>query len=239
MNSLSAEYIEGAIILISAVAILTLVWFLITKNNKKTIKEYNIKHKTNFKTYYEFRNHLEKLRLQKEEREQPKTEGRAFSEASMVFYFIEGLKKFAVFEGRASRKEFWHFYGALLVCGAASIAIDINIFNIPFDEGWGPAYIVTSIILFIPTLSIGARRLHDVGKSGWWQLISLTGIGVILLIAWWASKSVSVSYSKKIKTEKTSSKSKLAEELKELKELYNDGTLSKKEFTKAKNKLLK
>ena len=236
MNSLSAEYIEGAIILISAVAILTLVWFLITKNNKKTIKEYNIKHKTNFKTYYEFRNHLEKLRLQKEEREQPKTEGRAFSEASMVFYFIEGLKKFAVFEGRASRAEFWNFYCLMLILVFLSIKLDVHLFDVP--EGWGPAYIVTSITLFIPTLSIGARRLHDVGKSGWWQLISLTGIGVILLIAWWASKPISGSYSKKIKTEKTSSKSKLAEELRELKELYKDGTLSKKEFTKAKNKLL-
>lgn len=238
MNSLSAEYIEAAIILTSAVAIIALVWFLLTKDNKKTIKEYNVKHKTNFKTYYELRNHLNKLR-QKEEREKAKTEGRpAFSEASMVFYFIEGLKKFAVFEGRASRIEFWNFYIALLICGAVSIAIDINIFDIPFDEGWGPAYIVTSLILIIPTLSIGARRLHAVGKSGWWQLISLTGVGVILLIAWWASKPISGSYSKKIKTEKTSSKSKLADELRELKELYQDGTLSKEEFTKAKNKLL-
>ena len=167
----------------------------------------------------------------------PPKEGFGSGDLLTAYYFVVALKKFAVFEGRASRAEFWNFYCLMLILVFLSIKLDVHLFDVP--EGWGPAYIVTSIILFIPTLSIGARRLHDVGKSGWWQLISLTGIGVILLIAWWASKSVSVSYSKKIKTEKTSSKSKLAEELKELKELYNDGTLSKKEFTKAKNKLLK
>ena len=168
----------------------------------------------------------------------PPKEGFGWGDLLTSYYFIEALKKFAVFEGRSSRAEFWNFYSLMLILVFLSVQLDIHIFDVPFDEGWGPAYIVTSITLFIPTLSIGARRLHDVGKSGWWQLISLTGIGVILLIAWWASKPISGSYSKKIKTEKTSSKSKLAEELRELKELYKDGTLSKKEFTKAKNKLL-
>ena len=54
--------------------------------------------------------------------------------------------------------------------------IDTKIFDVSLDEGWGPAYLVTSLILIIPTLSIGARRLRDVGKSGWWQLISLTAL---------------------------------------------------------------
>ena len=159
-------------------------------------------------------------------------------EIRSAYYFIIALKKFGVFEGRASRREFWHFYIIAFMLNILSLAIDVSIFNIPF-ESWGPANLVTALILIIPSLSIGARRLHDVGKSGWWQLISLTGVGIILLIAWWASKPISGSYSKKIKTEKTSSKSKLAEELRDLKELYKDGTLSKEEFTKAKNKLLK
>jgi uncharacterized membrane protein YhaH (DUF805 family) len=42
-----------------------------------------------------------------------------------------------------------------------------------------------SLATLVPALSIGARRLHDIGKSGWWQLIMLTVIGVFLLIYWW------------------------------------------------------
>jgi uncharacterized membrane protein YhaH (DUF805 family) len=40
-------------------------------------------------------------------------------------------------------------------------------------------------------LAVGARRLHDIGKSGWWQLIALTIIGIILLIVWWATNTKS------------------------------------------------
>ena len=43
----------------------------------------------------------------------------------------------------------------------------------------------------LPMLAVGARRLHDIGKSGWWQLIALTIIGIILLIVWWATNTKS------------------------------------------------
>ncbi|EMY67904.1 PF05656 domain protein [Leptospira vanthielii serovar Holland str. Waz Holland = ATCC 700522] len=42
--------------------------------------------------------------------------------------------------------------------------------------------------MLLPSLSVGARRLHDTGKSGWWQLIGITGIGVLVLIFFWAQK---------------------------------------------------
>ena len=167
-----------------------------------------------------------------------------FSGKLLVYSFINCILKYAVFEGRSSRKEFWSFYVVGILLNIVASFMDYLFYvegKIKFivDSGYGPATLVLSLILLCPTLAVGARRLHDVGKSGWWQLISLTGVGVILLIAWWASKPISGSYSKKIKTKKTSSKSKLAEGLRELKELYKDGTLSKEEFTKAKNKLLK
>ena len=50
------------------------------------------------------------------------------------------------------------------------------------------AQLIGNLFLFIPFLSVAVRRLHDVGRSAWWQLISLTGIGVILLIYWSCKK---------------------------------------------------
>ena len=46
---------------------------------------------------------------------------------------------------------------------------------------------LTNLLFLVPTLAAGSRRLHDIGKSGWWQLIGLTGIAFIILIVWWAT----------------------------------------------------
>tara|TARA_B100000965_G_scaffold364825_1_gene348764 strand:- start:2080 stop:2280 length:201 start_codon:yes stop_codon:yes gene_type:complete len=54
-------------------------------------------------------------------------------------------------------------------------------------DSYGPINSIFIIITFLPYLSVGARRLHDINRSGWWQLISLTGIGMILLIVWWST----------------------------------------------------
>ena len=154
-----------------------------------------------------------------------------------------GLKKYFVFEGTATRSEFWYFalftfIGSWIITladwllGVTEYIMDDDI---EFLDVWVLS-IIFSIAVAIPSWAVGARRLHAVGKSGWWQLISITVIGLIPLIIWWAtkeSKPYKVSAGRSYK-----SKSELSEELKELKQLYEDGTLSKEEFTKAKNKLL-
>ena len=53
--------------------------------------------------------------------------------------------------------------------------------------GYGMFYYITSIATFFPAIAAGARRLHDLNKSGWWQLIAFTIIGLIPLIIWLAS----------------------------------------------------
>lgn len=82
------------------------------------------------------------------------------------------------FKGRASRSEFWWFY--LLIVGLTCVATML--------DSSGTISSIIEIILFIPLIAAGARRLHDINKSGWWQLLILTGIGLIPLIYWWTSK---------------------------------------------------
>ena len=94
--------------------------------------------------------------------------------------------KYAVFSGRASRSEFWWFALFGLLGGIVTAVIDVMILGYS-SEAYGPTNIIFTVITFLPYLAVGARRLHDINRSGWWQLITLTVIGIILLIIWWAT----------------------------------------------------
>ncbi len=129
-----------------------------------------------------------------------------------------GLKKYFVFDGRASKSEFWYFL--LFHVGVSFVTSFIH----PAVNG---IFILGTLI---PMISVGCRRLHDINKSGWWQLIPIYNL--IL----WLGDSVSGStqaYSS------SSQKNDLTDELEELQELYKEGTLSEAQFKKAKAKLLK
>ena len=172
------------------------------------------------------------------------------------------FKKFGTFEGRAGKAEFWYFYLLAMGLNVVSYFVDLNYFGI--REGFGPASTIVGLVFAIPGMAVAARRLHDVGKSGWWQLIALTGIGLIPLLFWWTSDPVRGSGKTKrrapvedyddtprstsalksrstsaLKSRSTSGKIDVIDELEELKELYEDGTLSEAQFKKAKKKLLK
>jgi len=99
------------------------------------------------------------------------------------------FKKYSTFKGRASRKEYWYFYLFTFIVSLLTYFIDISIFRKDPD---GILFINAffSMVTLLPSLAVGCRRLHDVNKSGWWQLISLTVIGLIPLIIWLVSKPV-------------------------------------------------
>ena len=104
--------------------------------------------------------------------------------------FAQSIKtcfsKYAVFSGRASRSEFWWFALFGLIGGIVTVVIDVMILGYSTEDN-GPVNIIFTIVTFLPYLAVGARRLHDINRSGWWQLITLTVIGIILLIIWWAT----------------------------------------------------
>jgi len=93
------------------------------------------------------------------------------------------LAKYGTFQGRATRSEFWWFYlFAILMDWAATIVGNF------ISQDLGSVFqALVSLALVVPLLAVGCRRLHDIGRSGWWQLLLLTLIGTILLIVWWAT----------------------------------------------------
>ena len=102
------------------------------------------------------------------------------------YYIGKCFGKYAVFEGVAGKAEFWWFYLFFTILSVVTYFIDLNLMN--SETGFGLFSGITLLILFLPMTAVSARRLHDIGRSGWWQLIALTGIGLILLIAWFATQ---------------------------------------------------
>lgn len=98
-------------------------------------------------------------------------------------WYLAVLKKYAVFSGRARRKEYWMFFLFNLLFIIAASMID-HILGITFDGTWyGPFYILYALAVFIPGLAVAVRRLHDVNKSGWYLLISIIPIvGPIIVL---------------------------------------------------------
>lgn len=98
-------------------------------------------------------------------------------------------RRYAQFEGRSARREYWtYFLFYLIACGVLSI-IDNMMFGGPGGVSGGPGWSMTSgfqpltsifaLVSLVPTIAVTVRRLHDTGKSGWWATI-----GLIPLIGW-------------------------------------------------------
>jgi len=109
-----------------------------------------------------------------------------------VKWYLMVWKRYVEFSGRSRRKELWMFVlwntivaivlsvGGLVTATKGS-SLSIAIFAL---------YIIYALAVLVPSLAVEVRRLHDIGKSGWWLLIALVPlVGAILLFVWWVSDS--------------------------------------------------
>jgi uncharacterized membrane protein YhaH (DUF805 family) len=94
-----------------------------------------------------------------------------------MHWYVAVLKKYAEFDGRASRTEFWMFWlvhfvirvGLLILAGFADVFLLL--------------FFLYQLVLLLPTISVTIRRLHDADRSGWWYLVVFFPVvgGVALL----------------------------------------------------------
>ena len=97
-------------------------------------------------------------------------------------WYIKVLKQFSDFETRARRKEYWMFTLFSVIISSILTLIDNNL-GTAVNTGTGLLSGIYSLIILVPTLAVGVRRLHDVGKSGWMLLVALIPlIGVIWIL---------------------------------------------------------
>ncbi|MCL2038835.1 MAG: DUF805 domain-containing protein [Bacteroidetes bacterium] len=110
-----------------------------------------------------------------------------------LFYFKKCLLNYANFEGRARRKECWMFYFVNIIICAILAAFLILINQNENQYSWAIDIISTllffimtiyGLAIIIPTIAVSVRRLHDIGKSGWFYLLFLVPIvgSIIMLV---------------------------------------------------------
>jgi uncharacterized membrane protein YhaH (DUF805 family) len=108
-----------------------------------------------------------------------------------VQWMVTPLGKYVDFGGRARRKEYWWYtlFTALLV--TATLLGDMAIIGIEAvaEYGSGPLTGLLALALFLPSLGVTIRRLHDHDRSGWWVLLALLPIvGALVLLYWYATR---------------------------------------------------
>lgn len=105
------------------------------------------------------------------------------------------LANYATFSsGRAPRSEYWWFVLFTVLVSWATGLLDGVLFGeyafmeMDGDHYFTPISTLASLALLLPSLSVGARRFHDLDRSGWWLLIGLTGIGALVIFFWFMVK---------------------------------------------------
>jgi len=105
-------------------------------------------------------------------------------------WYVDVLKKYAVFDGRAGRPEYWYFVLFNFIAGIVLGIADSLLGTMSSGARIGLLGGIYSLAVLCPSIGVGIRRLHDIGRSGWFLLIGLIPlVGWIILIVWAATES--------------------------------------------------
>ena len=101
------------------------------------------------------------------------------------------FSKYTDFGGRACRSEFWYWLLGVVLLSIVLRIIEGAVlapalgFEAFAPESGQPLNLIMSLLIFLPTLAVAVRRLHDIGRSGWWVLLQVVPIIGGLILLWW------------------------------------------------------
>ena len=104
------------------------------------------------------------------------------------------LGKYATFQGRAPRSEYWWWALFTILLNWVLGLVDLALFGAFSFIATGDVHMFTplttlvGVLLILPSIAVGARRFHDMDRTGWWLLIGLTGIGAVVIFFWFMFK---------------------------------------------------
>jgi uncharacterized membrane protein YhaH (DUF805 family) len=99
-------------------------------------------------------------------------------------WYLVALKKYAVFAGRARRKEFWFFLLVNTLIALALAIVDVLTGTFDEDVGLGLLSGLYAVAMIVPSIAVTVRRLHDTDRSGWWYLLVFLPVigGLVILV---------------------------------------------------------
>jgi len=98
-------------------------------------------------------------------------------------WYLAVLTSYAIFEGRARRKEYWLFLLCNVIVEAVLSIVDLATGTFNPRIGTGLLGGVYYLLVLVPSLAVAVRRLHDTNRRGWWLLVSLIPlVGAIILL---------------------------------------------------------
>jgi len=106
-----------------------------------------------------------------------------------MHWYFKVFREYFNFSGRARRKEYWMFALFNMLAALLFLFLDYIVIGTMGFGDISPFYLLYLVISLIPGIAVSVRRLHDIGKSGWWTLIGLIPlIGTIILIVFFCTE---------------------------------------------------
>ena len=97
-----------------------------------------------------------------------------------------GFRRYFTFKGRSTRAEFWWWIlFTVIVSTVLTVLVDLPLGTYDYETNSGLIGGLFRLCVLIPSLAVSARRLHDINRSGWWQLLWLLIVPIVILIVWY------------------------------------------------------